>query len=83
MKERIIEVNKNWLKEEEALMMRLHCIISNAGLGPDRKESGYAWQLDSSNDWWAETRGGKLVLAYRYHEDRLNALADFCEVWLA
>jgi hypothetical protein len=74
-----------WLNEEEWLMKRLKQIISGDEHGPFRQTDGYDWQLDSSNDWWAELQGKNLVVAYRYgNSDVFTTLipfltAYFCE----
>lgn len=84
--ERVVKVNPVWLdtkQSEESLMKRLCQIISGDSNGPTKQNSGYAWKLDGSNDWWAEIKEGKLIIAYRYGEDRLNALVAFCEEFLS
>lgn len=75
MSELKIPIDKGWLKEEEALMKRIadHVVGREDHFSPERQDSGYNWQLDSHNDWWAEFDLEKrqddealLVLAYRY-----------------
>lgn len=75
-----IILDPNWLKHEEALMKRLHQIVSGTGDGPFSKTSGYAWQLDASNDWWAEINEGRLIIAHRYTQQKADAVACLCEV---
>jgi hypothetical protein len=73
-----IKIHPLWAKDETALMKRLHQVISGTSDGPFQKDSGYKWQLDASNDWWAELRGDELILACRYNQAKLEALAAFC-----
>jgi len=82
----LINLHPMWLErqrdKEEAelrLMERLKEIISGTTSGgPFDKQGGYKWQIDSSNDWWAEINpDGQLVLAYRYGKDRLEAVATW------
>ena len=76
--EKTLRLKRNWAKgdDEKALMMRLRQIVSGGPDGPFEKDDGYKWQLDASNNWWAELRvaendkpGEKtiLVLCARYH----------------
>ena len=87
MPEATIEINKGWTKDEasiQGLMERLHGIVAGGTKdGPFKKESGYRWQLDGSNDHWADVEDGKLVLAERYSQEKLDALVNFCKVWLS
>ncbi len=79
----MIKVHQKWLEDEEALMWRLKQIISGDGYGPYKKDSGYAWQLDASNDWWAEIRNGTLIVAYRYGEsDKFKTLVPYLREYL-
>jgi hypothetical protein len=76
-----IEIGPNW--NEEDLMKRLNRIISPHDYGLFKKDTGYGWQLDSSNDYWAQIRDGKLVLAYRYGPtNRFLAFVQFVKEWL-
>ncbi len=92
--EAIIEIHESWLEDPVCLMNWLHDVISgpsrsgvNDGLfenGPFEKESGYHWQLDASNDWWAEIREDKLVLAWRYPNTVFfDVFVAFVTAWLA
>ena len=81
--EEVIEVSPGWVKEEEELMKRLNRIISIHTYGLFKKDTGYGWQLDSTNDYWASIRDGKLVLAYRYDDsERFRTLVAFVKAWL-
>ena len=85
MKE-IIEIHPEWLRDERALMRRLNRIISSGarrGNGPFKKKDGYKWQLDGTNDWWAEIEDGKLVLGSRYGGPSAITLVAFCKAWLS
>ncbi|OGF25867.1 hypothetical protein A2331_04750 [Candidatus Falkowbacteria bacterium RIFOXYB2_FULL_34_18] len=62
--EAIIDVHPSWLNDEEFLMQRLKEIISGNQNEPYKKDEGYDWQLDGSNNWWAQIRSKKLVIAY-------------------
>lgn len=64
-------------------MKRLNGIVSGSENGPFKKDDGYRWMLDGSNDWWAEIRDGKLVLACRYSQEKLDALVNFVKIWLS
>lgn len=78
-----ITVHPNWLKDEEALMTRLHQIISGFGEGPYKSlGSDHKWQLDDSNDWWARIENGKLILTCRYNYEKLAAFASFARFCL-
>jgi len=70
-----ITINKKWLeKEEKEIMRQIRKLIGekeNDSL-PFRKESGYDWQLDCGNDWFAEIKKDKLTVVYRYGEEYLN-----------
>jgi len=67
MIEESIEVHREWLKFEDSLMTRIKEILSGSEIpGPFKHDSGYSWQLDATNDWFAEVRDGKLIIAYRY-----------------
>lgn len=83
--EESISIHSSWLekKHEEDLMKRLNKIVSGNGDGPYKKESGYAWQLDGSDNWWAEVRGDKLILASRYRYEKFTTFVEFCKVWLS
>jgi len=80
-----IDIDRNWLRKEneEELMRRLHNITSGTGRGPFKKDTGFPWQLDESNDYWAEVEDGKLVLGCRYSGERAHAFVAFCKIWLA
>ena len=83
-----IKIHRNWFKAEyeKVLMTRLHAIIGRGAPqdnGPFQRDTGYKWQLDSSNDYWAEVRGDTLVLASRYGGDRHKTLVAFVEAWFA
>lgn len=69
MKAARIVLADGW-RDEERVMRRLHQIIDGSGDGPFRRESGYTWQVDCNNDWWAEIcQDGDdrvLVVACRY-----------------
>lgn len=78
-----VKVHHSWLKEEQALMTRLHHILSDSNDGPFSKDNGYKWQLDASNDWWAEIREDKLIIATRYSKEKLDALGNFVQLFLA
>ena len=87
--DRTIKLNQYWLKpeHEEALMKRIKGIVSGPfGHGPYKKPDGYAWQLDDSNDWWAEVvqegDGRQLRLATRYSQAKLDAAVAFIKVFL-
>ncbi len=42
------------------------------------RDTGYRWQLDGSNDWWAQiTLEGELILAARYSYQPLKELAGW------
>lgn len=85
-----IPISKGWLAEEEALMKRAadHVVGREDHFSPERQVSGYDWQLDSNNDWWAEFDLEKrhqdgeavLVLAYRYGRDEFM---EPLRAWLA
>jgi hypothetical protein len=82
----VIKIHPMWLEGEEnekALMKRLHQIISGNGDGPFRLKHEasrpHRWQLDSSNDWWAEIQGKDLVLSCRYNAEKLKAFASFAQ----
>ena len=67
-------------------MDRLHAIVAggkHADDGPFQRDSGYKWQLDSSNDYWAEVQGGTLVLVSRYGGDKHKTLVAFVKAWLS
>ena len=74
-----------WLlkENEENLIKRLHDIISGSGNGPFKKDSGMAWQLDGTNDWWAEVNEGKLTICSRYGGERFHTLISFCKIWFS
>lgn len=74
-----VEINPNWTASEPHLMQRLHRIVSGNDDGPFSKDYGYRWQLDGSNDWWAEVREGNLlVIANRYSQEKADAVAKLC-----
>jgi hypothetical protein len=56
MLEREFRLSSDWFDCEQYLMKRLEQIVSGHGDGPFKKDSGYKWQLDSSNNWWANIR---------------------------
>lgn len=69
--ETIENIHPSWFEDELALMTRIKQIISGDENGPFEQKTGYKWQLDGSNDWWAEIRGNnKIVIAYRYGESK-------------
>jgi len=81
-----IKIHPHWLKteNEEALMRRLHAVIAGSAHqdnGSFKRDTGYKWQLDSSNDWWAEVRDDNLILAWRYDGDKAKALVQFVKAW--
>lgn len=89
--EAIINLPKEWRAPEleERLMKRLHCILRGPSTSdaPYQKTSGYKWQLDDSNDWWAQVSEDRsqLTIAYRYgygFPGKLNNLARFLEDFL-
>lgn len=83
MEAKPIQIDPNWAKNEETLMKRLHQIVSGTGDGPFSKTSGYKWQLDASNDWWAEIREGNLIVAHRYTQKKADAVANLCGILFA
>lgn len=80
--EKKIKISPKIASQEDYIMRRLHGMIRADGNGPFKKDSGYNYQLDSSNDWWAKIEGNKLVLAcrYPYQERKLNAVAALCRI---
>jgi len=78
-----VKIHHSWIKDEHALITRLHHILSDSDDGPFAKDSGYKWQLDASNNWWAEIKEDKLILATRYSKEKLDALGHFVELFLA
>ncbi len=85
-----IPLSKAWATPEmEATLMRwLTCMLRPPRLcqgntlalhdGPfGPRDTGYRWQLDGSNDWWAEVKGDTLVLACRYERQPLAELATW------
>jgi len=83
----IKNIEKSWVEAEKLLMNRLHRMITcsdNGGDdGPFEKDSGYKWQLDASNDWWAELRGDTLVIAHRYKQEAAYALGGLAKHFMA
>jgi hypothetical protein len=75
-----INLDPCWLRQEADLFKRLHQIVSGSGDGPFAKEHGYKWQLDASNNWWAELQGNKLVIAHRYSAEKAEAVARLCSL---
>ena len=86
-----VNIHKTWSKDEKstkALMDRLHQIVSGTGNGPFKKNSGFAYQLDAANDWFAETKRIKegvaatkreyteLTVGHRYSQSRADAVAQ-------
>ena len=78
--EKTLRLKRNWAKpqDEQHMMKRLHDIVSGGPDGPFEKDDGYKWQLDASNNWWAELRHGAsdppgekhiLVLCARYAQE--------------
>jgi hypothetical protein len=81
-----LKIHPHWLKPEaeESLMNRLHAIIAgnkHPDNGPFERNTGYKWQLDCSNNFWAEVRGDVLVLACRYDSDRTKTFVEFVKEW--
>jgi hypothetical protein len=79
--EKTLKLKRNWAKPEEelVLMTRLRNIVSSGLDGPFERDDGYKWQLDASNNWWAELRTAEndkpgektsLVLCARYHDEK-------------
>lgn len=83
MEATIPNIDKNWVEAEDLLMQRLNAMVSGTNHGPFSKDSGYKWQLDGSNDWWAELRGDTLVVAHRYKQESADALAGLAKVLFA
>ncbi len=79
----IVQIHPSWQKQESHLMRRLHQIVSGDGNGPFAKDSGYPWQLDCSNDWWASLDGTQLTVAHRYRQDKSDAVAKLAELLFA
>lgn len=46
------------------------------------KESGYKYQLDTSNNWWAGKEGDEFVLAYRYGDATQMQMLKSVIEWL-
>jgi|GEM_PF-5916302 len=54
-------------KQLEELIKRLARLICNDDKHVSERDSGYRWQLDDSNDWWADIEANnKIIIAYRY-----------------
>ena len=84
MPEKTVILSPVWARpeNEQKLMRRLTVVICGEdSQGPFKKDSGYKWQLDPANNYWASVENGKLVIAYRYDPKRLAVLAAFCELW--
>lgn len=68
---------------EEYIAERLAKIVGFEDFCPPfKKDSGYKWQLNGTNDWWMdfnpETR--EVTLAYRYdHNQMLEGMKKFLE----
>ncbi len=88
-----LTISNAWASRgEEAVMKRLLAILrapDNKMDGPfGPRETGYRWQLDISNDWWAElatvtdTGNAVLTIAYRYNgtDNRVRKLAEWAAV---
>jgi len=76
-----IVLARHWKEAgEKKVVRRLRDIICGSDTrGPFEKESGYRWQLDESNDWWAELRGNLLVVDSRLRGDDLEKLLPWLE----
>lgn len=77
---------RNW--DEDAVATRVVDVIAGHEASkicpPFKKDSGYRWQLDASNDWWMDIdrETGEYILAYRYgQEDTLKAIKIVLE-WI-
>ncbi len=76
-----VDVHRSWLDHEEQLVRRVADVVAGSERArPQRQEQGYAWSLEAGNDWKAEVRDGRLVVAYRYgggHAEMMAGLATF------
>jgi hypothetical protein len=68
---------------EQMIMRRLHQIVSGSNHGPFKKETGWKWQLDESNDWFAELNGGTLTLIHRYSESWVKGLSEWVKIYFS
>ncbi len=80
MPAKVENISKCYLRNEEQLMKRLNQMVSGNDCGPFKKDSGYQWQLDGSNDWWASIEGNTLIVEHRYRQEKADALAALCKV---
>ena len=77
-----IMLGLGWTDDAE-IADRLHQIVDGTGDGPFLQKSGYQWQLDSANNWWADVReagveGRSLVVAHRYgHADKVQTWLEY------
>ena len=78
-----VKVHRHW--KESEVITRLKAILSADPHGPFKQNSGYDYQMDSGNDWWAEIRNGPalsryLIVAHRY---KSPAVMTALKVYLA
>ena len=78
-----IRFKPHHLWTEEAIVKRLARIINLRDYEnvPCKKEQGYQYQLDRSNNWFCSFEDGEVILAYRYGSNRevLKGMQMFLE----
>jgi len=80
-----VRVSRFW-KDEERLVKRIARAVCSSDENVHKKDSGYPWALDGSNDWWCdhldlETR--EIKITYRYggggNAKKMEALRVFLQ----